>query len=74
MARGLGLSVTAEVVDPSKPAERLRQIGGKELQGYFSSCPKPASDLEVRSSPMLERWNYAPAAAAVTRMDLAALF
>jgi len=73
MARGLGMSVTAEGVETSEQAERLRQSGCEELQGYFYSRPKPASDLEFETSSMPERWSHAPAAVAATPMVLAAL-
>ncbi len=73
MARGLGMSVTAEGVETSEQAERLRQSGCEELQGYFYSRPKPASDLEFETSSMPERWSHAPAAVAAPPMVLAAL-
>lgn len=52
MARGLGMSVTAEGVETMEQAERLRQCGCEELQGYFYSYPKPAFDLQLESGPM----------------------
>ncbi|GJE50958.1 hypothetical protein GOFOIKOB_4012 [Methylobacterium tardum] len=50
MARGLGMSVTAEGVETCEQADRLRQSGCEELQGYLYSRPKPAGDLEFRYS------------------------
>ncbi len=45
MARGLGMTITAEGVETSGQADRLRQIGCEELQGFLYSQPKPASEL-----------------------------
>ena len=45
MARGLGMMITAEGVETSSQADRLRQFGCEELQGFLYSHPKPASDL-----------------------------
>jgi diguanylate cyclase (GGDEF)-like protein/PAS domain S-box-containing protein len=50
MARGLGMSVTAEGVETCEQAERLRATGCEELQGYLYSRPKPAGDLEFAYS------------------------
>jgi diguanylate cyclase (GGDEF)-like protein len=50
MARGLGMSVTAEGVETCEQAERLRESGCEELQGYLYSRPKPAGDLEFAYS------------------------
>lgn len=49
MARGLGMSVTAEGVETDDQAERLRQSGCEELQGYLYSRPMPAGDLDFRA-------------------------
>lgn len=46
MARGLGMSVTAEGVETPEQAERLRQSGCEELQGYLYSRPMVAEALE----------------------------
>ena len=45
MARGLGMAITAVGVETSDQADQLRQYGCEELQGFFYSHPKPASDL-----------------------------
>ncbi len=45
MARSLGMTITAEGVETSEQADRLRQVGCEELQGFLYSHPKPASDL-----------------------------
>ena len=50
MARGLGMSVTAEGVETREQAERLRESGCEELQGYLYSRPKPACDLQFTAS------------------------
>lgn len=72
MARGLGMSVTAEGVETCEQAEQLRRSGCEELQGYFYSRPKPASDLEFETSLMPERWNHVPSAIAAAPMAIAA--
>ena len=55
MALGLGMSVTAEGVETCEQAERLRQSGCEELQGFLYSRPKPAGDLEFGTSLAPER-------------------
>ncbi len=45
LARGLGMTVTAEGVETLEQAELLRQSGCEELQGFLYSRPKPARDL-----------------------------
>ena len=45
MAQGLGMTVTAEGVETEDQAERLRQTGCEELQGFLYSRPRPADEL-----------------------------
>ncbi|GJE52733.1 hypothetical protein GOFOIKOB_5807 [Methylobacterium tardum] len=64
MALGLGMSVTAEGVETCEQAERLRQSGCEELQGYLYSRPKPAGDLRFGSSLAPEQTGRPPRAVA----------
>lgn len=50
MAEGLGMTVTAEGVETQEQAERLRQTGCEELQGFLYSRPKPAQELRLQMS------------------------
>ncbi len=45
IARGLGMTITAEGVETERQAELLRKTGCQELQGYLFSRPRPAEDL-----------------------------
>lgn len=45
LARGLGMTVTAEGVETWEQAELLRQTGCEELQGFLYSRPTPAESL-----------------------------
>ncbi len=45
MARGLGMTITAEGVETPGQADQLRLFGCEELQGFLYSRPKPASEL-----------------------------
>ncbi|WP_289015482.1 EAL domain-containing protein [uncultured Methylobacterium sp.] len=49
MAKGLGMTVTAEGVETREQAERLRQTGCEELQGYLYSRPRPPHELDFRT-------------------------
>ncbi|MCJ2086221.1 EAL domain-containing protein [Methylobacterium sp. E-005] len=53
MARGLGMTVTAEGVETCEQAERLRQSGCEELQGFLYSRPKPADELRFEEGRIL---------------------
>lgn len=50
MARGLGMTVTAEGVETIEQANRLRETGCEELQGFLYSRPMPAKDLDLRAA------------------------
>jgi diguanylate cyclase (GGDEF)-like protein/PAS domain S-box-containing protein len=56
LGHGLGLGVVAEGVESAEVAERLRQLGCDELQGFHFARPMPAADVR--------RWLAARGAAA----------
>lgn len=45
LAKGLGMTITAEGVETDEQAHRLRQTGCEELQGYLFSRPVTAEAL-----------------------------
>ena len=45
MARGLGMTITAEGVETPGQADQLRQFGCEELQGSLHGRSRPASEL-----------------------------
>lgn len=45
LAQTVGVSVTAEGVETEAQAERLRELGCPEVQGYFFGMPTRASDV-----------------------------
>ncbi len=45
LGRNLGRSVTAEGVEDEATLEKLRELGCDKAQGYYMSCPLPASEL-----------------------------
>ena len=57
MARGLGMTVTAEGVETIEQADRLRQTGCEELQGFLYSRPKPAEELDLRAGDKASRYD-----------------
>ena len=46
MARGLGMTTTAEGVETPEQLEMVRAEGCTEMQGYLFSRPLPAADIE----------------------------
>ncbi len=48
MARGLGVSVTAEGIETVEQLEIVRAEGCTEIQGYYISPPRPAAELRQR--------------------------
>jgi EAL domain-containing protein (putative c-di-GMP-specific phosphodiesterase class I) len=48
MAHSLNLEVIAEGVESPSQLERLRSAGCDRIQGYYFSCPIPASDMTTR--------------------------
>jgi diguanylate cyclase (GGDEF)-like protein len=45
MARGLGMAATAEGVETQEQMEAVRSEGCTEMQGFFFSKPRPASEI-----------------------------
>jgi diguanylate cyclase (GGDEF)-like protein len=45
LGQGLGMRTTAEGVETLEQLDRLREEGCTEVQGYYFSCPRPASEL-----------------------------
>jgi diguanylate cyclase (GGDEF)-like protein len=58
LSASLGIATTAEGVETKEQLERLRAEGYREVQGYFFSPPKPASEIEE----LLTRMDAAAAA------------
>jgi EAL domain-containing protein (putative c-di-GMP-specific phosphodiesterase class I) len=48
LARNLGMQVTAEGVETAQQLAQVRILGCTEVQGYFFSRPRPASELRRR--------------------------
>jgi diguanylate cyclase (GGDEF)-like protein len=48
LARNLGMRVTAEGVETAQQLAQVRILGCTEVQGYFFSHPRPASELRRR--------------------------
>jgi diguanylate cyclase (GGDEF)-like protein/PAS domain S-box-containing protein len=48
LARNLGMRVTAEGVETAQQLAQVRILGCTEVQGYFFSRPRPASELRRR--------------------------
>ena len=46
MAQAMGLRITAEGVETEQQLHFLRSLGCDEVQGYYFSRPKPASEIE----------------------------
>jgi EAL domain-containing protein (putative c-di-GMP-specific phosphodiesterase class I) len=46
LSASLGMATTAEGVETKEQLERLRAEGYQEVQGYFFSPPRPASEIE----------------------------
>jgi EAL domain-containing protein (putative c-di-GMP-specific phosphodiesterase class I) len=59
LGQSLGIKTIAEGVETYEQLERLRREGCTEVQGYFFSRPKPASDLPL----LIERLQSAGKAA-----------
>lgn len=59
LARGLGMTATAEGVETEEQLEALRAVGCDEIQGYLFIEPRPASEitrlfretLDIRTTP-----------------------
>lgn len=49
IAKGLGMSITAEGVETAGQAAQLKSTGCEELQGYLFARPKPADRLSAES-------------------------
>jgi diguanylate cyclase (GGDEF)-like protein/PAS domain S-box-containing protein len=47
MANGLGMATTAEGVETKEQLESVRSEGCTEIQGYYFSRPRPASEIEA---------------------------
>ena len=45
LAAAVGVSVTAEGVETAAQAQRLRELGCPEVQGYFFGRPTRAADV-----------------------------
>jgi EAL domain-containing protein (putative c-di-GMP-specific phosphodiesterase class I) len=59
LSASLGMATTAEGVETEEQLERLRAEGCREVQGYFFSPPRPASEI----AQMLAAINQSAAAA-----------
>jgi EAL domain-containing protein (putative c-di-GMP-specific phosphodiesterase class I) len=46
LARGLGMSITAEGVETAEQFDHLRSLGVNFAQGYLLGRPMPASQLD----------------------------
>jgi EAL domain-containing protein (putative c-di-GMP-specific phosphodiesterase class I) len=51
LAKSLGITTTAEGIETKQQLDRARKEGCTEVQGYYLSVPRPASEVEA----MLER-------------------
>jgi len=45
LAAAVGVTVTAEGVETAEQAQRLRELGCEEVQGYFFGRPTRAGDV-----------------------------
>jgi EAL domain-containing protein (putative c-di-GMP-specific phosphodiesterase class I) len=62
MARGLGMTTTAEGVETQEQLDAVRSEGCTEMQGFLFSRPRPAHEIEELYFPGLYKPQEAPAA------------
>jgi diguanylate cyclase (GGDEF)-like protein len=56
LARGLGMSVTAEGVETHEQFERLKTLGVNFAQGYLLGRPMPLGDSKVSLNQIMRTW------------------
>ncbi len=56
LARGIGMSVTAEGVETHEQFERLRTLGVNFAQGYLLGRPMPLGDSKVSLNQIMRTW------------------
>jgi diguanylate cyclase (GGDEF)-like protein len=49
LAESLGMSITAEGVETREQLVQLRELGCREVQGFYFSRPVPSADLDARA-------------------------
>ena len=64
MARGLGMSATAEGVETQEQMDTVKSEGCTEMQGFFFSRPRPAHEIEQFFAAERDNANDASATAA----------
>jgi EAL domain-containing protein (putative c-di-GMP-specific phosphodiesterase class I) len=74
LARGLGMTTTAEGVETTEQLEAVRALGCTKVQGYLFSRPVPAGAVPdlIRSLQAAEYANVARAGLALPTMHISA--
>ena len=55
LARDLNMTTTAEGIETEKQMRTVRDLGCREMQGYFFSRPQPAADVARMLAPRAVR-------------------